>query len=525
MAPSKTLPGYQGSSGSPQVSTKPSRNAHTMPTSNDSNEYGCPHTQAALTQDSNRYLKLYQMAVRVSLQQALLSSTVSTKPSTSTAATAKRQNGTAYGGIGKSLPGSQGNSSTSKSQLNRRPPSFMGICETCQLPNSESIACLECSYLGCLKHFTESHITATNHALGVDMAAGCEGLLYCGQCKSHIFDTQFEFVRLQKVQHLLGRGALESQPSHPAQDADHLEEAQASLPAFQATSALRGFYNMGATCFMSVIFQSLLHNPLVRNFFLAGGHEKGIACGNTNRDDYETETPDDGPQDQSSCLACALDEVFTEFYSSSSVAGFGPTNLLTASWRVKKSLAGYSEQDAHEFLQMVWNELHTSHYDSATLAQGADCSLSQMGVHGVAVPNDSRQREDVHIQHCGCISHRTFCGELESKITCQTCGTVSSTKCDPMMDLSLEIGRLPEHDTASSLAGKTVRNGFPAKSITLEECLDKFTAGETLDAHFKCEECNAKRPIQKRLSIRRLPSVLSIQLKVGFAQPTAAISY
>jgi ubiquitin carboxyl-terminal hydrolase 22/27/51 len=48
---------------------------------------------------------------------------------------------------------------------------------------------------------------------------------------------------------------------------------------------------------MSVILQTLVHNPFIRNFYLSEGHKQA---------DCEKEA----------CVSCALDEMFVEFYSS-----------------------------------------------------------------------------------------------------------------------------------------------------------------------------------------------------------------
>jgi ubiquitin carboxyl-terminal hydrolase 22/27/51 len=70
---------------------------------------------------------------------------------------------------------------------------------------------------------------------------------------------------------------------------------------------------MGQTCFMSVVLQTLLHNPFVRDFYLSEGHRKED-CG------------------KEGCVSCALDEMFVEFYSTEKTEGFGAVNMLMGSW-------------------------------------------------------------------------------------------------------------------------------------------------------------------------------------------------
>ena len=70
---------------------------------------------------------------------------------------------------------------------------------------------------------------------------------------------------------------------------------------------------MGQTCFMSVILQTIVHNPFIRNFFLSEGHKTA---------DCEKE----------SCVSCALDEMIVEFHSAEKTEGYDAVSMLMGSW-------------------------------------------------------------------------------------------------------------------------------------------------------------------------------------------------
>ncbi|KAL1740049.1 hypothetical protein HDZ31DRAFT_12068, partial [Schizophyllum fasciatum] len=131
-------------------------------------------------------------------------------------------------------------------------------------------------------------------------------------------------------------------------------------------------------------------------------------------------------------------------------------------------LAGYAQQDAHEFFISTLNQIHSSSPDAT------------------------------NSDKCPCIVHRTFAGQLQSEVHCGRCGNVTLTV-DPMFDVSLELKAVGEN--------------------TLFDCLRRFTHPEKLwTKEYSCEKCGKNgHEASKRMSIRRLPPVLSFQFKVCFA--------
>jgi ubiquitin carboxyl-terminal hydrolase 22/27/51 len=144
---------------------------------------------------------------------------------------------------------------------------------------------------------------------------------------------------------------------------------------------------------------------------------------------------------------------------------------------VGQALAGYQQQDAHEYMQFILNTLH--------LANG-----------GSADSDD-----------CKCVVHQTFYGKLSSTVTCDSCRNVTTAQ-DPYMDLSLDIKNQSKKRKHNTDKGDEV-------TLDLRDCLERFTAKEKLgSAEYTCRNCDSPQNATKQLSIKRLPPVLAVHLKV-----------
>lgn len=144
-------------------------------------------------------------------------------------------------------------------------------------------------------------------------------------------------------------------------------------------------------------------------------------------------------------------------------------------------MAGYRQQDAHEYFQFLVNSLHA------------------------CTPGHSESYES----KCKCFFHQTFYGELRSSVMCHKCGKTTHTY-DPMADLSLDV-------QAQNKKRKLGR-ASTSSAATLTGCLESFTAVEDLhaDAAYHCEKCgNTPQRASKRLQIQKLPAILCMQLKVS----------
>ncbi|XP_062940724.1 ubiquitin carboxyl-terminal hydrolase 22-like [Cynocephalus volans] len=363
------------------------------------------------------------------------------------------------------------------------------ICHVCGTHLNRLHSCLSCVFFGC---FTEKHIhehaETKQHNLAVDLYYGG---IYCFMCKDYVYDKDIEQIAKEEQGEALKlQASTSTEVSHQQCSVPGLGEKyptwETTKPELELlghnprrrritssfTIGLRGLINLGNTCFMNCIVQALTHTPILRDFFLSDRHR----C--------EMPSPE-------LCLVCEMSSLFRELYSGNP-SPHVPYKLLHLVWIHARHLAGYRQQDAHEFLIAALDVLHRH-------CKGDDV--------GKAANNPN---------HCNCIIDQIFTGGLQSDVTCQACHGVSTT-IDPCWDISLD---LPGSCTSfwpmspgreSSVNGESHIPGI----TTLTDCLRRFTRPEHLgsSAKIKCGSCQSYQESTKQLTMNKLPVVACFHFK------------
>ncbi|XP_062914683.1 ubiquitin carboxyl-terminal hydrolase 22 isoform X4 [Mobula hypostoma] len=304
------------------------------------------------------------------------------------------------------------------------------------------------------------------------------GGIYCFMCQDYIYDKDMEQIAKEeqrKAWKLQGVGEKYSTWEPTKRELELLRHnPKRRKITTNCTIGLRGLINLGNTCFMNCIVQALTHTPLLRDFFLSDRHK----C--------EMQSPN-------CCLVCEMSRLFQEFYSGYRSPHI-PYRLLHLVWTHARHLAGYEQQDAHEFLIAALDVLHRH------------CK------------GDDNGKKASNPNHCNCIIDQIFTGGLQSDVTCQVCHGVSTT-IDPFWDISLDLpGSSTPFWPLSPGSDGNVVNGeshMSSGTTTLTDCLRRFTRPEHLgsSAKIKCSGCHSYQESTKQLTMKKLPIVACFHLK------------
>ena len=110
---------------------------------------------------------------------------------------------------------------------------------------------------------------------------------------------------------------------------------------------------------MNAVLQVLLHVPDMQHSFLELRHPRCNSSG---------------------CVASELVKLFAEMYSGETLP-MAPTHFLTELWKARSIVAGYAQQDAHEFFIAAMDAAH-------------ECLVKDMAKGGVVMMGEKRCVEE-----------------------------------------------------------------------------------------------------------------------------------
>lgn len=234
-----------------------------------------------------------------------------------------------------------------------------------------------------------------------------------------------------------------------------LQQALKSPDTFNLSPKTRyyGFENFGNTCYCNAVLQALYHCGAFRARLRA----------------YAAHLAEGGDADRS--LLLALVHLFDGIASAPLRTGVvGPETFLRRLRKSNERFATHQQQDAHEFLNYLLNDISSS---AAALDRLADAGAA----------DGSRRASFVQELFEGVLTNETRCLRCES----------TTSRDETFLDLSVDV----------------------TQNSSISQCFANFCAVERLAGgnKFFCDACNTLQEAHKSLHVKRAPHVLVLHLK------------
>lgn len=138
----------------------------------------------------------------------------------------------------------------------------------------------------------------------LNLAASTEfGHVFCAICNDFVYDRKTEKIRREAENNFRRRlGLCLKNEWNPSSSESKILRGSNiySLEYKSSIRGLRGLVNLGNTCFMNAIIQSLIHIPHLRDYFLTDQH----ICR------YQVDGINSSNGDNNMCLMCELSNIF-----------------------------------------------------------------------------------------------------------------------------------------------------------------------------------------------------------------------
>ncbi|EDS32538.1 conserved hypothetical protein [Culex quinquefasciatus] len=276
-----------------------------------------------------------------------------------------------------------------------------------------------------------------------------------------------------------------------------------------------GLRNLGNTCFMNSVLQSLSN---IQEFSCYFNAMPSLETGKHKQKAYHSRSMKENLDDV--FVVEELRKVLLNLSQGGdgSKGAISPECLFLVIWKVVPQFRGHRQHDAHEFLRYMLDRLHTELQQVSFPVDGSGSGLAGGGGgghkpgEGKPNPYNVPALSHLHTKGRNSIVTNVFGGILQSEVRCLICG-MESKKHDPFLDLSLDI---PEkfYTKESAVDGGGDKDK-DAPVCHISDCLSSFTEVEELAETelYYCNSCKCKQKSTKRFWIRRLPNVLCLHIK------------
>lgn len=349
-------------------------------------------------------------------------------------------------------------------------------CSACRTNRSPWI-CLKCGIINCGRYINAHAKVHSEGSEGHYVCMDSSLMAFCYKCDEFVInDTKTGDIQLI-------RDTLESadecskgkkKRKISIDDVDTTKKAKSDENSFINGKMLSkhtpGLRNLGNTCFMNAVLQSLSN---LKHFSCYFKEIPAIELTEKNDEVAAKKYYTRSYKSDDLSLVEELRKILCALWQGSTAA-ISPDELFAVVWKVVPRFRGYQQHDAHEFMHYLLDRVHTELLQSNKFSNGKDTIVTSI-----------------------------FGGHLQSDVTCLNCKQLSK-KQELYLDLSLDIP-VRHHGHKSKISRPCYLTDGLQRFVDVEEL------GDT--EWYMCPGCSKKQPSTKKYWLTSLSNVLCLHLK------------